>query len=73
MPFGLANAPAVFQRVMHKMLHGLNTENGSDFVSVYIDDILIFSRTLEEHVGTGKSVTVATLTGFTFKPSGVIM
>ena len=51
MPFGLANAPAVFQWVMHKMLHGLNTENGSDFVSVYyIDDILIFSRTQEEHV-----------------------
>ena len=50
MPFGLANAPVVFQRVTHKMLHGLSTENSSDFVSVYIDDILIFSRTLEEHV-----------------------
>ena len=50
MPFGLANAPAVFQRVMQRMLHGLNAEVGTEFVSVYIDDILIFSKTLEEHL-----------------------
>ena len=50
MPFGLMNAPAVFQRLMQRVLHGLNPESGVDFVSVYIDDILVFSRTLEEHL-----------------------
>lgn len=43
MPFGLANAPAVFQRVMQAMLHGLSSEQDREFVSVYIDDILVFS------------------------------
>ena len=44
MPFGLSNAPAVFQRLR------LNPEDGQAFVSVYIDDILIYSRSLEEHI-----------------------
>ena len=47
MPFGLTNAPAVFQRTI---LKGLNPADGPNFVSVYIDDILIFSKTIEEHV-----------------------
>ena len=50
MPFGLTNAPSVFQRLMQKVLAGLNPEDGPDFVVVYIDDILVFSRTLEEHL-----------------------
>ena len=50
MPFGLTNAPAVFQRLMQRVLMGLNPEGGADFVSVYIDDILIFSRTLDDHM-----------------------
>ena len=50
MPFGLTNAPAVFQRLMQQVLMGLNPEEGLDFVSVYIDDILIFSETLEDHL-----------------------
>ena len=50
MPFGLTNAPAVFQRLMQQVLMGLNPESGPDFVSVYIDDILVFSRTFEEHL-----------------------
>lgn len=29
---------------------GLNPEDGPDFVSVYIDDVLVFSRMLEEHL-----------------------
>ena len=50
MPFGLTNAPAVFQRLMQRVLAGLNPEAGPDFVAVYIDDVLIFSRTIEEHL-----------------------
>ena len=50
MSFGLTNAPAVFQRLMQCVLMGLNPEKGPDFVAVYIDDILVFSRTLEDHI-----------------------
>jgi len=49
MPFGITNAPAVFQQLMQQALTSLNPEEGLDFVSVYIDDILIFSWTLEDH------------------------
>ena len=50
MPFGLTNAPTVFQRLMQKVLSGLNPEAGPDFIAVYIDDMLIFSHTVTEHL-----------------------
>ena len=50
MPFGLTNAPSVFQRLMQQVFRGLNPEDGPDFVSVYIDDILVFSRNLHDHL-----------------------
>ena len=45
MPFGLSNAPAVFQELMSVVLQGCN-----DFSTAYLDDIMIFSPTLEEHL-----------------------
>lgn len=56
MPFGLTNAPAVFQQLTQCVLMGLNPEKGPDFVAVYIDNILVFSRTLEEHTDYLRSV-----------------
>ena len=45
MPFGLTNAPTVFQRLMQQVLAGLNPDDSKEFVTAYIDDILVFSPT----------------------------
>ena len=50
MPFGLTNAPAVFQRLMHEVVSTLNPMGGQSFVSVYTDDLLVYSKTLDEHL-----------------------
>ena len=43
-PFGLAQAPAYFQTLINKVLSGF------DFAMGYLDDVIIFSRSKEEHL-----------------------
>jgi hypothetical protein len=46
MAFGISGAPSTFQRVMDAMLVGLRDVE----VLVYLDDLLLFSETTEDHV-----------------------
>jgi len=45
MPFGLKGAPGTFQRLMNKVLTGLNGLR----VFVYLDDIIIYAKDLTDH------------------------
>ena len=47
MPFGLRNAPAIFQRAIHNLL---KRQNLTSFCKNYLDDILIHSRDINQHL-----------------------
>ncbi|XP_022111414.1 uncharacterized protein LOC110990643 [Acanthaster planci] len=51
-PFGLTNAPAVFQRFMEVCLEGLN----GDIAVTYLDNVLVFSDTFQKHLQNLRTV-----------------
>lgn len=65
LPFGLKTSLAIFQRILSNILFKKNLHH---FCSVYIDDIIIFSGSLKEHIQHLESVLVAISDeGFRFK------
>ncbi|KAE8229911.1 hypothetical protein CF326_g5103 [Tilletia indica] len=65
-PFGLRNAPAVFQRMMDKVLGELRWKSAV----VYIDDVVAATSTMEEHVETLDVIlSRATRMGLKFSPA----
>ena len=46
LPFGLCNAPSTFERLMERILQGLRWQ----ILLVYLDDVIVFSRTIQEHL-----------------------
>lgn len=46
MPMGLCNSPGTFQRLMEACL----AEANFDILLIYLDDILVFSRSVEDHL-----------------------
>ena len=46
MPFGVTNAPAVFFSLINLLLSGLNW----DICTAYLDDAIIMSSTVEQHI-----------------------
>ena len=65
MPFGLKNAPAHFQHMVEKVLRSC-----SEFTLPYIDDILIFSASTEEHLEhIGRVLGALREAGLTARPS----
>ena len=58
MPFGLKNSQATFQRMIDRVIRELHDMGYTD-VFGYVDNILIFSETLEDHIATLRAVLEA--------------
>ncbi|VDI31060.1 Hypothetical predicted protein [Mytilus galloprovincialis] len=66
LPFGLASAPSSFQHLLTQVLRNLNYK----IALVYVDDILIFSKSFEEHLNHLQLVFDRLISaGLTLKPS----
>ena len=44
MLFGVMNALAVFQHLMQRLLHEIQSDSGKEFVSVNLDDVIVFQN-----------------------------
>ena len=56
MPFGLSDAPATFQRLMEHVLSGLHWS----ICLVYLDDIIVFGKSVAEHLEQLREVLTRT-------------
>ena len=66
MPFGLCNAPATFERLMEKIMAGLQWE----ILLIYLDDIIVFGQTVTETLARLRVVFERLrLAGLKLKPS----
>jgi len=66
MPFGSMNAPSTFQRLIDRVLRGLTWKQ----CLVYIDDVLVFSKTFEQHLlDLNEVLNRFTLAGLKLKPA----
>mgnify|MGYP003389980841 FL=1 len=66
MPFGLCNAGATFQRLMDVVLNGISLQG----CLAYLDDVVVFSRTLDEHLEKLRQVFERLqIAGLKLKPS----
>lgn len=66
MPFGLCNAPSTYQRAMQELLAGLIWQK----CLVFVDDVLVFGRSWEEHCSNLREVLVRIReSGLLLKPS----
>ena len=66
LPFGLCDAPATFQRLMKQLFE----EELYDFVTIFLDDVLIYRQNLEDHLQHLKTVMERLASaGLKLKPS----
>ena len=64
MPFGLRNGPAVFQMLMDKVFHGCKK-----FAKPYIDDVVMFSKSWQDHLAhIDQVLTALGKAGLTINP-----
>ena len=70
MPLGLTNAPAAFQRLMQQILLPLNPKHAAEFVNVYVDEVIVFSSSLEDQLEHLRQVVCKIMeAGLKLKPS----
>ncbi|GFR87726.1 Pol polyprotein [Elysia marginata] len=68
MPFGLSTASSTFQRMMQRVL------GKADFIASYFDDVMIFSKTWDDHVvHIRKTLELLENAGLTAKPAKACM
>jgi len=68
LPFGEMNSPATWLRLMDKVLNGLRS------VKIFMDDIIVFTKTKEEHLGVlDQLLGRLCAAGLTFKPDKVTL